>query len=167
MSSPSTPPEIIPPLPVLVQPPWSLSTPGQRKRVEPGPATQIPEGGTGWSWPRSPGGTWRLSAQPGPRRRSSAGTWGGELEALRGELEDRWTPQRTAGAPGEAGRPTLAGAWAPVEPGWEGEQKDMGPNSPSADAEPFTSCFWALAVDQAGSINGSDSGIVLWNSQSR
>lgn len=32
------------------------------------------------------------------------------------------------------------------------------------DAEPFTR---ALAVDQAGNINGSDSGIVLWNSQSR
>lgn len=44
----------------------------------------------------------------------------------------------------------------------------MGPNSPSAQMLSHSpAVFWALAVDQAGNINGSDSGIVLWNSQSR
>ena len=48
-----------------------------------------------------------------------------------------------------------------------GEEKDMGPNSPSAQILSHSpTVFWALALDQAGDINGSDSGIVLWNSQS-
>ena len=34
------------------------------------------------------------------------------------------------------------------------------------DVESLPVVFWALALDQAGDINGSDSGIVLWNSQS-
>lgn len=48
--------------------------PGQRKRVEPVPSCSSPCERHRPAWPRLRR-TWRLSGQPGPRQRSSAGTW--------------------------------------------------------------------------------------------